>query len=64
MTHVPASCPANVQAVSRLFGVGLDAARLTPVAAALSQLLAGLAAMDRLELSEHEPAARFDPSWA
>lgn len=63
MTRVAASSPADVQALARLFEVRLDAARLTPVAAALRQLLRGMAAMDRLELSEHEPSARFDPSW-
>jgi hypothetical protein len=55
--------PALVRALAEFAGLPLAEDRLGTVATALKDMLAGRAALDRLDVSNYAPGPSFDPAW-
>jgi hypothetical protein len=55
--------PAIVRTLAEFASLPLSEERLAAIAAALQDVFANRAALDRLDLSECEPASAFDASW-
>ena len=55
--------PDVVQTMANLAGLSIPADDLPALAAALTDQLASIAALNRLDLANVNPAAAYDPRW-
>ena len=54
----------TIRHLAKLVGIEVPEEDVAPLAAALSSQLAGIAALDELDLADVNPAIEFDPRWS
>lgn len=54
----------TIRHLAKLVGIEVPDEDVAPLAAALSSQLAGIAALDELDLADVNPAIEFDPRWS
>ena len=52
-----------VRTLARVAGISLPDEDVEPLVGALRNHLAGMEALDALDLDEHDPIVTFDPRW-
>ncbi|MGH2347385.1 MAG: hypothetical protein ACRDG4_19330 [Chloroflexota bacterium] len=62
-SNAPPISAETVETLSRLVGLTLPAEDVAPLAAALTDQLASIALLDRLNLEGVDPIEAFDPRW-
>lgn len=62
-SNAPPISVETVETLSRLVGLSLPAEDVAPLAAALTDQLASIALLDRLNLEGVDPIEAFDPRW-
>ena len=55
--------PETVQALAEAVGLALPPEDIDPLVIALTDQLASIAQLDQLDLTNVDPAVRFDPRW-